>query len=73
MCGETDLTNVLRDSCRDTFEMLRSLDCLKGEALSARSLMWVVLMLSEGRVWQQVQGMNNFTASKQESVMHSTT
>lgn len=74
MCGETDLTNVLQDSCRNRFEMLRSCRCLRGRALSACSLMCVVLMLSERRVWQQVCSMNNFTASMQDSTqMHWTT
>lgn len=67
MCGETDLANVLRDSCRNRFEMLRSLGCLRGRALSARLLMCVVLMLSLRRVWQQVWSTNNFTASTQDS------
>lgn len=60
MCGETDLTNVRRDSCRNRFKMLRSLCCLREKALSACSLMCVVLMLSEGRVWQQREQLHSF-------------
>lgn len=70
---KTELTNVRRDSCRNRFEMLRSLSCLRGKTLSACSLMCVVLMLSEGRVWQRVCSMNYFTVSIRDSALtHST-
>lgn len=71
---KTELTNVRWDSCRNRFEMLRSLCCLRGKALSACSLMCVVLMLSEGSVWQRVCSMNYFTVSIRDSALiHSTT
>lgn len=58
-CGETELRNALCDSCRNRFEMLRSLCCLTGEALSGCSLTCVVLVLSQPRVCHQGGGMNN--------------
>lgn len=51
-CCETELRNALCDSCRNRFEMLRSLCCFRGKALSGCSLTCVVLMLSQRRVSQ---------------------
>lgn len=57
--GETELRNALCDSCRNRFEMLRSLCCLAGEALSGCSLTCVLLVLSQRRVCHQGGSMNN--------------
>lgn len=51
-CCETELRNALCDSCRNRFEMLRSLCCFTGKALNGCSLTCVVLMLSQRRVSQ---------------------
>lgn len=51
-CCETELRNALCDSCRNRFEMLRSLCCFTGKALSGCSLTCVALMLSQRRVSQ---------------------
>lgn len=51
-CCETELRNALCDSCRNRFEMLRSLCCFTGKALSGCSLTCAALMLSQRRVSQ---------------------
>lgn len=63
MCSATDPGNAHRGSCGNRFEMLRSLRCLRGRALSTCSLMSVVLLLSDARARQQGWSIGNFAAS----------
>lgn len=50
----------LRQLSLQIWNIHQSLSCLREKALSDCSLVCVVLMLSQGRVWQQVWSMNNF-------------